>query len=88
MSCSKLENSEASTNINNILESLEIESNHDRYPQHTPKNQKTVEVIYYIIMTAISALILKRHSKHWKRWTSILSAIIFLIGRVTLKQEK
>jgi hypothetical protein len=88
MSCSNLEKSEASTHHNNSLEYIEIEASQSDQPKHTLKNAKTLELVYLIIMGLISAIILKKHSISWKKWTSILSGIIYLLLRISSRKDK
>lgn len=55
-----------------------------------PKKQPTrnsLVLIYSIVMMFLSAYFCKKHTKQWKKWTTVFGTSIYLIMRAMHKQS-
>jgi predicted membrane channel-forming protein YqfA (hemolysin III family) len=87
MSKSNLEISQAETdNSVNSMDTLEYEEPNEA---KTIKNRRAniLSLVYSVVMAIITGLLLRSHSKHWKRWTTAMGVAFFALVKSSLRQK-
>lgn len=86
MSKSNLEKSQADTDHSSASEET-LDSFPPSAPSPESKRAAVLSAVYAVVMAAISALLLQRHSPNWKRWAIAVGVIFYVVGRSTIKSR-